>query len=60
MNRRPDRHSLPKETMQNNGFDAETIAKKIAEQTDEVLDYVNALESAPGPSDETLRTRICV
>lgn len=60
MNHRPNRHSLPRENMQTNGFDAESIAQKIAEQTDEVLSYVNALESAPGPSEETLRTRICV
>lgn len=56
---RPLESSSSKDQMQD-APDLESLATKLAEQTNTVLAYVKALESAPGPSDETLRTRICV
>jgi len=41
-------------------FDPREIADQIDRHTAEVLAYVHALQSAPGPSEETLRKRICV
>lgn len=41
-------------------FDVDAAVKAVAKHTDEVLDLVRAVENAPGPSEETLRTRISV
>lgn len=57
---RPDQSTSAKDCMQDTVSDLESVAKMLAAQTNTVLAYVQALESAPAPSDETLRTRICV
>lgn len=41
-------------------FDADAVAQKLAAQTDDVLRSVEVLEDSRGPSDETLRTLICI
>jgi hypothetical protein len=41
-------------------FNAGEAARRIDERTEEVLSYVKALESAPAPTEETLRKRISV
>lgn len=41
-------------------FDPCKAAERIEERTEEVLQYVSALEGAPAPAEETLRKRISV
>jgi len=41
-------------------FDPREVAEQIDKHTAEVLAYVHALQSAPGPSEDTLCKRICV
>lgn len=41
-------------------FDANAVAQQLAAQTDDVLRSVEVLEDRRGPSEDTLRTLICV